>query len=128
MPKRRIGGKTESCFYKLKKPNTRTGLLSGRSRQGVKRSNFKALSDRGRKRANWVTSPYKDLLEAFKEMKAASIKISPALLQCTAKALIADASPESANHRTMSDLTMSESQFLEDKITIRWNSDVHDES
>ncbi len=56
-------------------------------------------------------------------MKGCKLQVSelrPALLQCTAKVLIADAPPKSAYHRRMSDLTMSDSQVVEDKITIRW--------
>ncbi len=66
--------------------------------------------------------------KSLKGCKLQASKLVRPFFNAQGKALLADAPPESAYHRTMSDLTMLDSQFVEDKITFSLDSDVHDES
>lgn len=81
--------RNRDSYLNLRNGKERSGNISASVQNGVRRVNFKAVSGRGRKRSAWVTALYPELLSEFERLRAASVKLSPALLGCVAKALIA---------------------------------------
>ncbi|ETV85061.1 hypothetical protein H257_02938 [Aphanomyces astaci] len=61
---------------------------------GPKRLNVKAASGRGRRRADWVTYVYAELLSEFHRLKSAGVKFSPALLVQLARMVVDNAPAE----------------------------------
>lgn len=82
----------------------------------MRRIIFNAIDGGGRKCAGWVSETYPELVSEFERLKAASVKLSPAVLRCVAKSLIDGAPHGSPFHRSV----WINGTLIGDKVTIRW--------
>ena len=69
----------------LKVTGKRSGAFSMSTVRRNKRIRLKAMSGRGRKRAPWVFSLYKDLREEFERLRSVGVKFNTSLLLAHAK-------------------------------------------
>ncbi|KAF0767390.1 hypothetical protein AaE_002854, partial [Aphanomyces astaci] len=91
---------------------------------GRKRLNVKAAPGRGRRRADWVTYVYAELLSEFHRLKSAGVKFSPALLVQLARMVVDNAPVYNSTFQDPFD-----NKPIVDKIKTRWIQqfmDVHD--
>ena len=80
-----------------------------------KRVMLKAISGRGRRRADWVTYLYAELESEFRRLKAAGVKFSPALLGQLARSIVDDAPVFNSDY-----IDPCTQHPLKNKITTRW--------
>lgn len=108
--------RNKDTYLNLRLGKQRPGNISTSARDGTRRVNFKVVAGRGRRRATWVAALYPALLSEFERLRAASVKLSPAVLRCVAKSLISGAPLGSPFHKDVN----VDGKLLEDKVTIRW--------
>ena len=80
-----------------------------------KRVNLKAVSGRRRRRTEWVTYLYVELMSEFMRLKAAGVKFSPALIGQLARTVMNDAPLYSSNF-----IDLFDDKPIVDKIKTRW--------
>lgn len=94
----------------------RTGSFSFSTTRRTKRCNMKAMSGRGRKRAEWVEDLYTDLRYDFERLRSVGVKFNTSLLLLHAKKLVSDAPPESSYFN----VRMRNGKTVVEHLTIRW--------
>ena len=80
-----------------------------------KRVNLKAVAGRARRRTEWVTYLYVELLSEFMRLKAAGVKFSPTLIGQLARTVMNDAPLYNSNF-----IDLFDDKPIVDKIKTRW--------
>lgn len=85
--------RNRSEYFALRDGKARPGKLVGFAKNGRLRHNMKSFGGRGRKRTVWAVALHDELLSEFERMRAASVKLSPAVLRHIAISIIHRAPP-----------------------------------